>query len=90
MRLSEISDIFSADCCPSLTELWTLPRIRALIAEHFGVTLSESWVFRLLRKLGWSCQRPTAQARERDEKAIRRWKQVTWPQPEKARRGKAE
>lgn len=72
------------------TELWTLPRIRALIAEQFGVSLSESWVFRLLRKLGWSCQRPTTQARERDEKAIRQWKQVRWPQLKKAPRDKAE
>ena len=71
------------------TELWTLPRIRVLIAERFGVQLSESWIFRLLRQLGWSCQRPASQARERDEAAIRRWKQVRWPQLKKAPRGKA-
>lgn len=71
------------------TELWTLPRMRALIAERFGVRLSESWIFRLLRQLGWSCQRPASQARERDEAAIRRWKRVRWPQLKKAPRGKA-
>jgi transposase len=71
------------------TELWTLPRIRVLIAERFGVSLSESWIFRLLRQLGWSCQRPARQARERDEAAIRQWKQVRWPRLKKARRGKA-
>lgn len=71
------------------TELWTLPRIRQLIAERFGVRLSESWIFRLLRQMGWSCQRPTRRAMERDEAAIRRWKKVRWPQLKKAPRGRA-
>lgn len=71
------------------TELWTLPRIRILISDRFGVQLSESWIFRLLRQLGWSCQRPTGRAMERDEAAIRRWKKVRWPQLKKAPRGRA-
>jgi hypothetical protein len=36
-----------------------------------------------LCSLGWSCQRPTGRARQRDEAAIRRWKQVRWPQIKK-------
>src|SRR6202022_3570425 len=28
---------------------------------------------------GWSCQRPTGRALERDEEAIRYWKRVRWP-----------
>lgn len=71
------------------TQLWTLPRIRLLIEAHFHVRLSESWILRLLRQLGWSCQRPEGRARERDEAAIRRWKQVRWPQLKKAPRGRA-
>lgn len=72
------------------TELWTLPRIRLLIEQRFAVKLTEPSVWRLLRSLGWSVQRPSGQARQRDDKAIRRWKARRWPELKKSRRGKAE
>lgn len=72
------------------TELWTLPRIRTLIEQRFSVQLTEPSVWRLLRSLGWSVQRPTGQARQRDEHAIRTWKARRWPQIKKSRRGKGE
>jgi transposase len=46
-----------------------------LIQERFGVELSQPSVWRMLQKPGWSVQRPTGRARERDEAAIRTWKQ---------------
>jgi transposase len=72
------------------TELWTLPRIRAVIEQRFAVKLTEPSVWRLLRALGWSVQRPTGQARQRNENAIRTWKARRWPELKKSRRGKAE
>jgi transposase len=72
------------------TELWTLPRIRMVIEQRFEVKLTEPSVWRLLRSLGWSVQRPTGQARQRDEKAIRTWKARRWPELKKSRRDKAE
>jgi transposase len=65
------------------TELWTLPRIRTLIEQHFAVKLTEPSVWRLLGALGWSVQRPSGQARQRDEKAIRTWKARRWPELKK-------
>jgi len=56
------------------TELWTLSRIGALIRKKFGVRLVASSVWRLLGRMGWSVQRPTGQARQRDEGAISTWK----------------
>jgi transposase len=35
--------------------------------------------------LGFSCQRPERRAIERDEKAIRQWKRVQWPELKKKR-----
>lgn len=61
------------------TELWTLPRVQALITNRFGLQYSEVHVWRLLRKLGFSCQRPTGRAIQRDEQAIRTWKRQQWP-----------
>ena len=72
------------------TELWTLPRIRTLIEQRFVVKLTEPSVWRLLRSLGWSVQRPTGQARQRNEDAIRTWKARRWPELKKSRRGKGE
>ena len=65
------------------TELWTIPRIRQLIGERFGVAMVSTSVWRLFGRLGWSVQRPTDQARECDERAIRAGKQKRWPELKK-------
>jgi transposase len=61
------------------TDLWTLARIADLIRKLFGVRHHPSHVFRLLRGLGWSCQKPEQRAKERDEAAIQRWVRADWP-----------
>lgn len=65
------------------TGLWNLPRVAKLIETECGVRFGKTRVWQLLRALGWSCQRPTGQARERDDAAIRRWKRVEWPRLKK-------
>lgn len=60
------------------TELWTLSRVAALIRRQFGVRFHKGHGWTLLRRLGWSVQRPTTRARERDEEAIARWRSRTW------------
>ena len=71
------------------TGLWTLKRVAQLIETQWRIRYSQPRVWQLLRQLGWSCQRPTGQARERDEVAIRRWKRTTWPTLKKTPRLKA-
>ena len=61
------------------TELWTLPRVADLIHRLTGVRYHPGHVWRVLRRLGWSLQKPTTRARERDEEAILRWVKTTWP-----------
>jgi transposase len=61
------------------TELWTLRRIAKLIEQSFGFSYGTSQVSRLLGAMGWSCQRPEKRALQRDEKAIRQWKNKRWP-----------
>src|ERR1700720_1383415 len=65
--------------------LWATGRVRELIQARCGVRYHEAHVWRILRQLGWSCQRPTGRALERDEEAIRYWKRVCWPQLKKKR-----
>jgi len=60
--------------------LWTLERVAGVIREQFGVEYHSGHVWWILRqKLGWSCQRPVGRARERNEAAIRDWKENIWP-----------
>ena len=61
------------------TPLWTCPRVAHLIEEEFGVRYHEGHVWKILVALGWSPQRPTGRARERNEEQIRNWKRKTWP-----------
>ena len=67
------------------TPLWTCPRVARLIRDEFGIDYHEGHVWKVLRGLGWSPQRPVGQARERNEEAIRTWKRKTWPGLKKAR-----
>jgi transposase len=56
------------------TDVWTLPRVRRVVADQFGVKLSESQIWRVLRKMGFSPQRPSKRALQRDDKAAKEWK----------------
>jgi len=62
-----------------LNDLWTLPRVAALIERQSQVRLHPGHVWRLLGQMGWSLQRPAGKAVQRDEAAIARWKKHTWP-----------
>jgi transposase len=61
------------------TDLWTCPRVAEVIAEKFGVTYHPSHVWKVLRSLGLTPQKPDQRARERDEAAIFRWRERDWP-----------
>jgi Winged helix-turn helix len=51
---------------------WTLARIAAVVADRFGVVYHRYGLWYLLRRRGWSVQRPVVAARERDEATRRR------------------
>jgi len=53
--------------------LWTRAMVRTLIRQQFGVALSEVSVWRLLRKLGLSPQRPLVRAYQRDPELVSDW-----------------
>ena len=71
------------------TEFWTLPRVAEVIEQLTGVRYHPGHVWRLLRGLGWSLQRPTTRAQERDEEAIQQWAKATWPAVKKTPGGGA-
>jgi transposase len=67
------------------TELWTLKRVAEVIEKTTGVRFHPGHVWRLLRDIGWTRQRPARRAVERDEEEIARWVAEEWPRIKKAR-----
>lgn len=61
------------------TPLWTCNRVANLIKQEFQVHYHPGHVWKILRHLGWSPQRPVGRAVERDEAAIEKWKKEGWP-----------
>ena len=55
-------------------EVWTQPRVAALIQREFGVSYHPAHVGRLLKRLRWSRQKPVERATQRNETAIERWR----------------
>lgn len=68
-------------------ELWTCSRVGRVIEQEFGVTYDRTHVSRLLKQIGWSPQKPTVRASQRDEVAICAWRTHTWPEVKKSALG---
>ena len=65
------------------TDLWTCPRVAWLIEQRLGVHYHPAHVSRVLHGLGFSPQKPTRRAVERDEARIRAWIEQDWPRVKK-------
>src|SRR2546430_1025471 len=61
------------------TDLWTLARVGEVIQATTGVSYHPGHVWKILRQMGWSRQRPARRAVERDDEAIARWVAEDWP-----------
>jgi transposase len=67
-------------------QVWTRGRVAAIIRLEFGICYHPVHVGRLIKAMGWSPQKPARRARQRDEVAIARWRERTWPALKKGRR----
>ena len=65
------------------TQLWTLRRVAEVIESTTGVSYHPGHVWKILRQIGWSRQRPARRAVERDDEAIARWVKQEWPRVKK-------
>ena len=57
----------------------TYPRMAAVIKRNFGVKYPENHMPRMLKKIGWSRQKPRRRATQRDEAALEQWREEDWP-----------
>lgn len=65
------------------TDVWTLERIAWLFERVTGVRYHPGYVWQILRDMGWTCQKPERQAKQRDEAATQHWVKETWPEVKK-------
>jgi transposase len=68
-------------------DLWTLARVAKVIEQRTGVAHHPGHVWRLLRGLGWSVQRPARRASERDDAAVAQWVKNQWPRIKRGQPG---
>ena len=61
------------------TGLWTLPRVALVIRRLTGVQPHPGHVWKLLRDMAWTLQRPAKRARERNATQVRQWVSERWP-----------
>ena len=64
-------------------DFWTLARITSAVRTWTGVLYQDRSVWHVLKRLGFSCQKPVKRAVERDEKAIKTWLSTSWPEVKK-------
>lgn len=65
------------------SDVWTLPRTAKLVEKITGVRYHPRYMGDILRRLGFSCQRPIVRAKERDEARIQQWVKREWPRIKK-------
>lgn len=66
-------------------DLWTCRRVAAVVSKEFRIRYHHCHVWKILRELGWTSQKPEQQARESDDDAIARWRKHAWPRVKRGR-----
>jgi transposase len=66
-------------------DLWDCRRVAEVIERRFGVRYHVDSVPRVMRRLGYTPQRPEYRAYERDEERIETWVKRDWPRIKKRR-----
>jgi transposase len=64
-------------------DFWTLSRLTNAVRAWTGVAYHDRSIWHVLKRLGFSCQKPVKRAVERDERAIKTWLSTTWPKVKK-------
>src|SRR3954471_21215837 len=64
-------------------DVWTCERVAEVIRKEFGVVYHPAHVSRLLKELRLTLQKPERRANQRDEEAIKHWKEERWPELKK-------
>lgn len=61
------------------TNLWTLSRLAEVMKKATGIKFKHNRTWQIVRSLGFTSQKPEVRAKQRDEKAIKEWKEKRLP-----------
>ena len=61
------------------TNLWTLARLADVMKKCTHIRFGHNHTWQIVRGLGFTCQKPQVKAKQRDEKAIKAWKEKRLP-----------
>lgn len=64
-------------------DLWDCRRVAELIDRRFGIHYHVDSIPRVLRRLGYTPQKPEYRAYERDDKVVQNWVRKDWPRIKK-------
>lgn len=64
-------------------QVWTRKRVGVVIDRLFGVSYEVSQVGRILKKVGWSKQKPQRKAIKQDAQAVEQWQNEQLPELKK-------
>ncbi|MEO6039804.1 MAG: winged helix-turn-helix domain-containing protein [Saprospiraceae bacterium] len=56
-------------------EIWTRKRVGVIIEKMFGQQYDPSQIGRILKKAGWTLQKPQVKARQQNPEAVAKWRQ---------------
>ena len=59
--------------------VWTRGRVNVVIGRLFGVSYDPTQVGRLLKKAGWSLQKPAKKARQQNAEKVQQWREEMVP-----------
>ena len=65
------------------TDLWTAPRLAAVMEREWGVGFHPNYLAAWLRARGFAPQLPRRRPRERDQAAVDQWLAEDWPRIKK-------
>lgn len=66
--------------------IWTRSRINELIRRLFGVSYDPTQVGRILKKVGWSLQKPAKKALQQNKQKVQQWQKETVLEIKKSQR----
>ena len=70
--------------------VWTGQRVAEVIKRVFGISYHRDHCSRILRQIGWSVQKPIERATQRNEEALKRWKEQQRPALQKKPKPRSE
>ena len=77
-RLVQKKILAGAEAAGFSGDFWTLKRLTSAVKSWTGTVYEDRSIWHVMKRLGFSCQKPVKRARERDEKAIKEWRNETW------------